>query len=169
MAEDTVDSSYSPLLAKMLRVGEKDIPGLSLAALGRAAMGANTDEYDTAKKNVDDARVAMTEALSARRTGLDPGMLALAQGFLAPTRTGSFGESLGTAAGNYATAQAADEQRVRDLAKMRYELARQGLGDEPNGQPIDSGVTSHPDHCATGPLAHVQRGTGLEVRRGDFA
>jgi hypothetical protein len=130
MAEDVVDSSYSPLLAKMLRVGEKDIPGLSLAALGRAAMGANTDEYDIAKKNVDDARVAMTEALSARRTGLDPGMLALAQGFLAPTRTGSFGESLGTAAGNYATAQVADEQRVRDLAKMRYELARQGLGDE---------------------------------------
>jgi len=130
MAEDTVDSSYSPLLAKMLRVGEKDIPGLSLAALGRAAMGANTDEYDVAKKNVDDARLAMTEALSARRTGLDPGMLALAQGFLAPTRTGSFGESLGTAAGNYATAQVADEQRIRDLAKMRYELARQGLGDE---------------------------------------
>ena len=130
MAEDTVDSSYSPLLAKMLRVGEKDIPGLSLAALGRAAMGANTDEYDRAKTEVDNARASMTEALSARRTGVDPGMLALAQGFLAPTRTGSFGESLGAAAGNYATAQAADEQRIRDLAKMRYELARQGLGDE---------------------------------------
>lgn len=130
MAEETVDSSYSPLLAKMLRVGEKDIPGLSLAALGRAAMGANTDEYDRAKTEVDNARASMTEALSARRTGVDPGMLALAQGFLAPTRTGSFGESLGAAAGNYATAQAADEQRIRDLAKMRYELARQGLGDE---------------------------------------
>jgi hypothetical protein len=142
MAEDTVDSSYSPLLAKMLRVGEKDIPGLSLAALGRAAMGANTDEYDIAKKNVDDARLAMTEALSARRTGLDPGMLALAQGFLAPTRTGSFGESLGTAAGNYATAQVADEQRVRDLAKMRYELARQGLGDEQTAATMGLNVAS---------------------------
>lgn len=142
MAEDVVDSSYSPLLAKMLRVGEKDIPGLSLAALGRAAMGANTDEYDAAKKNVDDARLAMTEALSARRTGLDPGMLALAQGFLAPTRTGSFGESLGTAAGNYATAQVADEQRVRDLAKMRYELARQGLGDEQTAATMGLNVAS---------------------------
>lgn len=142
MAEDVVDSSYSPLLAKMLRVGEKDIPGLSLAALGRAAMGANTDEYDVAKKNVDDARLAMTEALSARRTGLDPGMLALAQGFLAPTRTGSFGESLGTAAGNYATAQVADEQRIRDLAKMRYELARQGLGDEQTAATMGLNVAS---------------------------
>lgn len=142
MAEDVVDSSYSPLLAKMLRVGEKDIPGLSLAALGRAAMGANTDEYDAAKKNVDDARLAMTEALSARRTGLDPGMLALAQGFLAPTRTGSFGESLGTAAGNYATAQVADEQRIRDLAKMRYELARQGLGDEQTAATMGLNVAS---------------------------
>lgn len=142
MAEDTVDSSYSPLLAKMLRVGEKDIPGLSLAALGRAAMGANTDEYDVAKKNVDDARLAMTEALSARRTGVDPSMLALAQGFLAPTRTGSFGESLGNAAGSYATAQAADEQRIRDLAKMRYELARQGLGDEQTAATMGLNVAS---------------------------
>ena len=142
MAEDTVDSSYSPLLAKMLRVGEKDIPGLSLAALGRAAMGANTDEYDKAKKDVDDARLAMTEALSARRTGVDPSMLALAQGFLAPTRTGSFGESLGNAAGSYATAQAADEQRIRDLAKMRYELARQGLGDEQTAATMGLNVAS---------------------------
>lgn len=142
MAEENTESSYSPLLAKMLRVGEKDVPNLSLAALGRAAMGANTDEYDRAKTEVDNARKAMADALSERRSGLDPSMLALAQGFLAPTRTGSFGESLGTATGNLATAQAGEDQRIRDMAKMRYELARQGLGDEQTAATMGLNVAS---------------------------
>jgi hypothetical protein len=80
--------------------------------------------------------------LAPPSTGVDPSMLALAQGFLAPTRTGSFGESLGNAAGSYATAQAADEQRIRDLAKMRYELARQGLGDEQTAATMGLNVAS---------------------------
>jgi hypothetical protein len=57
----------------------------------------------------------------------DPTYLAMAQGFFAPTKTGSFGESLGNVAGMVGPAQQAEEKRTMDMAKMRMELAQQGL------------------------------------------
>ena len=57
----------------------------------------------------------------------DPTYLAMAQGFLAPTKTGSFGESLGNVAAMVGPAQQAEEKRTMDMAKMRMELAQQGL------------------------------------------
>lgn len=141
MADDT-STEYSPLLAQMLRVDPEKIASVSLSALGRQAMGADTEEYKKARAEVDAARAAMTEALSARRTGPDPSMLALAQGFLAPTRTGSFGESLGTASGKYSEAQSAEERRIQELAKMRYELAMAGLGEEKEAAKLGLNVVS---------------------------
>jgi hypothetical protein len=46
---------------------------------------------------------------------------------LAPTKTGSFGESLGNVAGALAPVQAAEDKRAVDLAKMRLEVAQQGV------------------------------------------
>lgn len=57
-------------------------------------------------------------------SALDPlTMLAVAQGFLSPTRTGGFGESLGNAAGQaigpLSRARAADSDRMDKIAKLR--------------------------------------------------
>lgn len=59
-----------------------------------------------------------------RGSDLDPlTMLAVAQGFLSPTRTGSFGESVGNAAGMaigpLSKARAADQDRMDKIARLR--------------------------------------------------
>ena len=59
---------------------------------------------------------------------LDPSMLAIAQGFAAPTRTGSFFESLGTVAGNLGRVQEEERKRAQEIAQMRLELAMGELG-----------------------------------------
>lgn len=142
MAESTEDTGYSPLLAQMLRIDPAKMGDVSLAALGRQAMGAETPEYKAAKAEVDQARKAMSEALANRQGRVDPSMLALAQGFLAPTKTGSFGESLGTAAGAYSKAQQSEEERIAQIAKMRYELARAALTEEQQAAQMGLSVAS---------------------------
>lgn len=133
MAETTDEkdsSGYSPYLAQLLKINPEQITNVSLSALGRQALGADSEAYQKAKAEVDAAREAMRSALENRKSTLDPSMLALAQGFLAPTRTGSFGESLGSAVGRYQEAQRAEQDRAAQIAKMRYELANAALGEE---------------------------------------
>lgn len=78
-------------------------------------------EYLDAQKNA-------REKYDERNNRLfDPTMLAMAQGFLAPTKTGSFGESLGNVAAAVGPAQAAEEKRTMEMAKMRLEMAQQGV------------------------------------------
>lgn len=75
-----------------------------------------------------DAQKYANEVLEDRNNRLfDPTMLAMAQGFFAPTKTGGFGESIGNVAAAVAPAQAAEEKRTMDMAKMRLEMAQQGL------------------------------------------
>lgn len=85
-------------------------------------------EYEAAQQEARDILAQRNNRL------FDPTMLAMAQGFLAPTKTGSFGESLGNVAGAVAPAQAAEEKRTMDMAKMRMELAQQGLQTTIQGQ-----------------------------------
>jgi len=139
-AEDT--SGYSPLLAQMLKIDPEKIGSVSLSALGRQAMGADTDAYKAAKAEVDAARETMKQALQDRKGRIDPTYLALAQGFLAPTRTGSFGESLGTAVGGYSKAQEAEADRNAQLAKMRYELALKAVDEEKEAARLGLNVVS---------------------------
>lgn len=56
------------------------------------------------------------------RQGPDPALLQLAAGFLAPTRTGGFGESLGTAVGNYGGALAKQQEQQFDKAAKLAQL-----------------------------------------------
>jgi hypothetical protein len=88
------------------------------------ALGMGTpayDEYTAAQQN-------LKNMLAERENRLfDPTLLAMAQGFFAPTKTGGFGESLGNVAGALAPVQAAEEKRAMDLAKMRLEVAQQGV------------------------------------------
>jgi hypothetical protein len=143
MAEPTEDTSgYSPLLAQMMKIDPEKIGSVSLSALGRQAMGADSDAYKAAKAEVDAARETMKQALQDRKGRIDPSMLALAQGFLAPTRTGSFGESLGSAAGAYGKAQEAESDRNAQLAKMRYELALKAVDEEKEAARLGLSVVS---------------------------
>jgi hypothetical protein len=78
-------------------------------------------EYLDAQKNARDKYDERNNRL------FDPTMLAMAQGFLAPTKTGSFGESLGNVAAAVGPAQSAEEKRTMEMAKMRLEMAQQGV------------------------------------------
>jgi len=91
-----------------------------------------TSVYGTdAMQKYLDAQKQANEVLEERNNRLfDPTMLAMAQGFLAPTKTGGFGESLGNVAAAVGPAQAAEEKRTMDMAKMRLEMAQQGLQTE---------------------------------------
>lgn len=51
--------------------------------------------------------------------------LALAEGFLAPTKTGGFGESAGAAAGRYREVAAEQRKRLTDMDKAKLELMLQ--------------------------------------------
>ena len=82
-------------------------------------------EYLDAQKN---AREKFEERSNNRL--FDPTYLAMAQGFLAPTKTGSFGESLGNVAAAVGPAQSAEEKRIMEMAKMRLEMAQQGVQTE---------------------------------------
>lgn len=133
MAEEKSEESgegYNPYLARLLQIDPKQMGEVSLSGLGRKVVGADSAEYQAKVREVEDARRAMLATLQDRKSRIDPGMLALAQGFLAPTRTGSFGESLGQAVQNYSKVQATEDARASELAKMRYELMKQGLTED---------------------------------------
>jgi hypothetical protein len=85
-------------------------------------------EYEAAQQEARDILAQRNNRL------IDPVALAAAQGFLAPTKTGSFGESLGNVAGQMIPAVQAEEKRTMDMAKMRMELAQQGLQTTIQGQ-----------------------------------
>jgi len=89
---------------------------------------AETPEDVSAVQQYQDAQKKLLEALEGRQQLFDPTLLAMAQGFLSPTKTGSFGEALGNVANQVAPVQAAEEKRAQELAKMRFELAQANLG-----------------------------------------
>ena len=76
----------------------------------------------------EDALAKLTAALDSRQNRtFDPTMLAAAQGFLTPSRSGSFGESLGNVAGLVGKAQQAQSLEDQDIARQRLELAGMGV------------------------------------------
>ena len=135
MSEETTSSAesegnYSPLLGKMLNVSPETVGNISLSGLGRRIVGSESEDYKKKLAEVTNAQNAMIAALDARKNRIDPGALALAAGFFAPTKTGTFGENLGMALGNLSKAQEQESTNAAAAAKMRYELAKSGLADE---------------------------------------
>jgi len=81
-----------------------------------------------ANRRYQEALTLLNESLDTRKNRLfDPTMLAMAQGFLTPGQTGSFGESLGNVAKNVNVAQAAAQKEEQDIAQQRLAVAGQGL------------------------------------------
>jgi hypothetical protein len=83
---------------------------------------------EESQRKYQEALDRVMQSLDARKNRLfDPTLLAMAEGFLSPTRTGSFGESLGIAAGKLRGAEEAEFKREQELAQAQLGLAQQGM------------------------------------------
>jgi hypothetical protein len=83
------------------------------------------------QKSLDDflrIQDELEKALTNRQQLFDPVLLAMAQGFLAPTKTGKFGESIANVAAAVGPAQQAEEKRMLENIAMRKDLAAAKLG-----------------------------------------
>lgn len=125
------------------------------------------NDPETAQANMayQEAFSRMEEALNARKNRfIDPEALALAAGFLAPTQTGGFGESLGYAAKNLREAQAQEEKEERDIAQARLGLAGKGLEVERMRQRdrefgrLMGPLSTTQGQATTGPLSEKPKG-----------
>ena len=84
-------------------------------------------EIVAANKRYQDAVARLSDSLANRKMLFDPTLLAMAEGFLSPTQTGGFGESLGKAAGKVGTAQEAEDKRQMALREREVAVAGQGV------------------------------------------
>jgi hypothetical protein len=84
-------------------------------------------EIIAANKRYQEAAARLSDSLNNRKMLFDPTLLAMAEGFLAPTQTGSFGESLGKVAGKVGVAQEAEKNRQLALNEREVAVAGQGI------------------------------------------
>jgi len=91
-----------------------------------ASFFAETETEQSALQKYQEQRKRLQDLLEEREGRMfDPVLLAMGQGFLAPTKTGSFGESLGNVASMVGPAQSAEEKRRLEMAQIRSEIALQ--------------------------------------------
>jgi hypothetical protein len=75
-----------------------------------------------------EALAKLSQSLDTRKNRFfDPVWLAAAQGFLAPTQTGGFGESLGNVAKNVGAAQEQEMKLQQEIAQQRVAAAGKGV------------------------------------------
>ena len=84
-------------------------------------------EYDGQRREINATIRSLIEGLEARISGPQDIFMALAQGFGAPTRGGSFGESLSNALGGVSAVQKERRGIETDLAKMKLDLSSREL------------------------------------------
>jgi len=82
---------------------------------------------DEASRKYEEAVALLANSLGERKRLFDPTYLAFAQGILAPTQTGGFGEALGNAAKSVGLAQDAEEKRNQEMLQARVAMAGQGV------------------------------------------
>lgn len=111
-----------------------------MATAPLAYIGGDSEETRAANQAYQDALKKMMESLDARKNRMfDPTLLAMAQGFLTPGKTGSFGESLGNVAGNVRQAeeQAAKEEQAAATAGLQaQQMNLQAIRDRQSAQYI---------------------------------
>lgn len=91
-------------------------------------LAGDDPETIAANRAYQEALTRLTDSLNSRKNRLfDPVLLAAAQGFLAPTQTGSFGESLSNAAAKIGAAESAAFKEQQELDEQRLLLASRGL------------------------------------------
>ena len=101
-----------------------------LSALGSSLIPMENEAPDMAqsRQTYIDAQRKLLEAYENRQQLFDPVLLAMAQGFLAPTKSGSFGEAIGNVAAQVGPASEAERKRGIEMAQMKAELAAAELG-----------------------------------------
>ena len=91
-------------------------------------LSGTSPEDEEYKIDFKKSQADLKAALAARENQLfDPVLLALSQGFAAPTKSGGFGESLGNAAGLASQAAIGQQKSAAENAQMRMQLAQMGL------------------------------------------
>lgn len=100
----------------------------------------------------------LSESLKSRKLPFDPKWMALAQGFLAPTQTGSFGESLGYAAKGYNEAALAEEKTAQERAALRLQLAQGELAQRQSTRKAKMGQDILMGGLPTGPQGAAPTG-----------
>ena len=86
------------------------------------------DDLGDQREAMNDILVRLREGLDARKNRLfDPVLMQTAAGFLKPTKTGSFGESLGYAADMAGAASERELLQQRENQKMEMELAQKEI------------------------------------------
>lgn len=98
---------------------------MATAARGAVGFIPETPEEQLALDKLRASRQALQDALLNRQELFDPTLLAIAQGFLAPTRSGGFGESLGNVAAQVGPVQQKERERELQMYQIRAELAAQ--------------------------------------------
>lgn len=84
--------------------------------------------YLEGQAKLDARRDQLIAAMTSRKSrAFDPSLMRLAAGLLAPTKTGSFGESLGYGVAGMAEEQEKEFARQQQEAKLAYELEAAGL------------------------------------------
>jgi hypothetical protein len=84
--------------------------------------GAEDESYNMALQQL------MSTLESRQNRGYNPNLLAIAEGMLTPTATGSFGEGIGQAAKAVRGVQEQEARREQDNAMMRFQLAKENMG-----------------------------------------
>lgn len=110
-------------------------------------LSGTSPEDEEYKIDFRKSQADLKAALAARENQLfDPVLLALSQGFAAPTKSGGFGESLSNAAGLASQAAIGQQKSAAENAQMRMQLAQMGLeqGRKEKAQQMVSGLFTKP-------------------------
>jgi len=104
--------------------------------LALAEIPGESSAMTEARQSYLDTQKKLLEALESRNQLFDPTLLAMAQGFLAPTKSGSFGESIANVAASVGPVAEAERKRDIEMAQIRAELAAGQYGAAQKGEAL---------------------------------
>jgi hypothetical protein len=140
-------------------------------ALTTSYLSGDDPDIVEANRRYQEAMKNLTESLDVRKNRFfDPTLLAMAEGFLGPTQTGSFGEALGRVAGKLGPAEAAALKEKQDIAQQQVAVAGQGLELQRMKQ-RDAELLKYLDgpQAPSGPLAGPQAGAIVGPQAGGLS
>jgi len=109
---------------------------MAKSPLALAEIPGESSGMTQARQSYLDTQQKLLEALESRNQLFDPTLLALAQGLLSPTKSGTFGEGLANAAAAVAPAAEAERKRNIEMAQIRAEMAASQYGAAQKGEAL---------------------------------
>ena len=109
---------------------------MAKSPLALAEIPGESSGMTQARQSYLDTQQKLLEALESRNQLFDPTLLALAQGLLSPTKSGTFGEGLANAAAAVAPAEEAERKRNIEMAQIRAEMAASQYGAAQKGEAL---------------------------------